>query len=256
MFLRASLFTLSLRTNKCRLVEIFTNETIIICIVSVTINFLYFVFLTLAFFTLFYGNVQSLSRDLSLTNVTVLQIIKILLTNFFSRFPLRGCNSGIRACLVKTYIGGFNDSQKIVILFPSSAPFSVSCCFRGLLPEHVDSNIIVRISRVEERYKTKVMCFAMREGIVHQQSDVCGDVETNVNEPRTPASPANPAVPPTPFRFSTFPLPRDPTVSLYFPSTNLSTTDSYLFLSLSLFLTQHLAVFSNSPRVCLLFIHT
>lgn len=62
MFLRASLFIHYL----CGLInaglEIFTNETIIICIVSVIINFLYFVFLTLAFkfFALFYGNAQSL----------------------------------------------------------------------------------------------------------------------------------------------------------------------------------------------------
>lgn len=39
----------------------------------------------------------------------------------------------------------------------------------------------------------KVMCFAMREGIVDQRSDVCGDAETNVNERRTTT-----AVPPTP----------------------------------------------------------
>lgn len=43
------------------------------------------------------------------------------------------------------------------------------------------------------------MCFAMREGIVDQRSDVCGDVEMNVNERRTTA------FPPTLFRSSALP---------------------------------------------------
>lgn len=64
--------------------EIFTNETIIICTVSVYNKFSIFRLFNVSFqfFTLSYGNVQSL--DLSLTNFTV--FIKILLVNFFFSF--------------------------------------------------------------------------------------------------------------------------------------------------------------------------
>lgn len=79
----------------------------------------------------------------------------------------------------------------------------------------------------------KVMCFAMREGIVHQQLDVCGDVETNVNERRTTT-----AAPPTPFRSSTSLFPRKPTsISLPSPLPNLSTPTSSISLSYFLSLT-------------------
>jgi len=55
----------------------------------------------------------------------------------------------------------------------------------------------------------KVMCFAMREGIVDQRSDVCGDVETNVNERRTTTASL-----PTLFRSSMFPLLRETNLRL------------------------------------------
>lgn len=74
----------------------------------------------------------------------------------------------------------------------------------------------------------KVMCFAMREGIVDQRSDVCGDAETNVNERRTTT-----AFPPTPCRTSVSPPPQGANLSLCIPSTNHTTDFSSIFLSFS-----------------------
>lgn len=78
------------------------------------------------------------------------------------------------------------------------------------------------------------MCFAMREGIVHQQLDVCGDVETNVNERRTTT-----AAPPTLFRSSMSPFPQQTNLSISLPILSLYQplyTD-FIYFSLPLSLT-------------------
>lgn len=66
------------------------------------------------------------------------------------------------------------------------------------------------------------MCFAMREGIIDQQSDVCGDVETNVNEARTPANP-----------LSFFHVPSSP-LDRYLLSSHIPSTTDSTFISYSL----------------------
>lgn len=95
------------------------------------------------------------------------------------------------------------------------------------------------------------MCFAMREGIVHQQLDVCGDVETNVNERRTTtaAAPANP--------LSFFHVPSSPgnqPPSPYHPFYRSLYTD-FIYFSLPFSLTNVCILLSFRIRCDPLFIH-
>lgn len=94
------------------------------------------------------------------------------------------------------------------------------------------------------------MCFAMREGIVHQQLDVCGDVETNVNERRTTtAAPANP--------LSFFHVPSSPgnqPPSPYHPFYRSLYTD-FIYFSLPFSLTNVRILLSFRIRCDPLFIH-
>lgn len=130
--------------------------------------------------------------------------------------------------------GGFSkflpkNSHSSPPLPPPSPSSSVSCCFRGCPRTR---GWQYHRKDLTKRYKTKVMCFAMREGIVHQQLDVCGDVGTNVNERRTTT-----AAPPTLFRSSMSPFPSKPTFPSPYPSSPyqpLYTDFIYFSLPLSL----------------------
>lgn len=102
------------------------------------------------------------------------------------------------------------------------------------------------------------MCFAMREGIVDQQSDVCGDVETNVNvNEESPSAPFEPLRSP-PSRQPPFVFPRPSSPRPPFPytsplrSTPLSISSSFSF---SLDILHCFFEFSVCARASYLYIH-
>lgn len=91
------------------------------------------------------------------------------------------------------------------------------------------------------------MCFAMREGIVHQQLDVCGDVETNVNERRTTTA--------NPLSFFHVPLPQETNLHLLtIPSTEPLYTD-FIYFSLLLSLT-NVRILLSFRICCNPYLHT